>query len=157
MPPDSHVRGSFPHFGREGTLTYHTALGNAYIRLSSAAYGQWSDKLQGEYEEGISVVDGNKPVINNGNYGVLYNLDVNVENSLQPFQLAIYDNPAGGFGHFVMQWNGHLNTTGFLSYVNAWKFASERIGANGNQYDLVTSLPGGASSGPSVIYFAPEQ
>ncbi|WP_449537921.1 hypothetical protein [Ferdinandcohnia sp. Marseille-Q9671] len=156
LPPDSHVRGSFPHFDREGILTYDTALGNAYIRLSSAAYGQWSDKLPGEYEEGISVVDGNKPVINNGNYGVLYNLDVNVENSLhRPVELSIYDNPAGGFGHFVMQWNGQLQTTGFLSYVNAWKFASEQIGANGNQYDFVTSLPGGAS-GPSVIYFVPE-
>ncbi|MFD1780045.1 hypothetical protein ACFSFW_15370 [Fredinandcohnia salidurans] len=157
LPPDSHVRGSFPHFDREGTLTYDTALGNAYIRLSSAAYGQWSDKLPGEYEEGVSVVDGNKPVINNGNYGVLYDLDVRVDNSLhQPLQLSIYDNPAGGFGHFVMQWNGHLNTTGFLSYVNAWKFASETVGANGNQYDFVTSLPGGAS-GPSVIYFVPEK
>ncbi|QUG40123.1 hypothetical protein KD050_12445 [Psychrobacillus sp. INOP01] len=156
LPPDSHVRGSFPHFDREGILTYDTALGNAYVRLSSAASGQWSDKLPGEYEEGISVVDGNKPVINNGNYGVLYNLDVKVENSLQsPQQLSIYDNPAGGFGHFAMQWNGKLKTTGFLSYVNAWKFASEKIGANGNQYDFVTSLPGGAS-GPSVIYFVPE-
>ncbi|WP_139892530.1 hypothetical protein [Bacillus sp. D386] len=157
LPPDSHVRGSFPHFDRKGTLTYDTAIGNAFIRLSSAAYGQWSDKMPGEYEEGISVVDGNKSVINNGNYGVLYDLDVKIENSLhRPLQISLYDNPAGGFGHFAMQWNGKLNTTGFLSYVNAWKFASEKIGANGNQYDFVTSLPGGAS-GPSVIYFVPEK
>lgn len=113
LPPESHVRGSFPHFDREGIHTYETSLGNAYIRLSSAASGQWSDKLPGEYEVGISVV-------NNGNYGVLYNLNGNLENSLQsPQQLSIYDNPAGGFGHFAMQRNGKLNTTGFLSYVNA--------------------------------------
>lgn len=35
------------------------------------------------------------------------------------------------------------------------KFASEKVGANRNQYDFVTGLPGGAS-GPSVIYFVPE-
>ena len=156
LPADEHVRGSFPHFDRKGTIPYDSMMGNAYIRISSAAYGQWSDKLPGEYEDGISVVDGNKPVINNGNYGVLYDLKVKIENSFHaPQNISIYDNPAGGFGHFVMQWNGKISTSGFLSYKNAWNFATENVGANGNEYHFVTSLPGGAS-GPSVIYFVPE-
>ncbi|MGE8203797.1 hypothetical protein ACQKP0_04470 [Heyndrickxia sp. NPDC080065] len=157
LAPDSHVRGSFSHFDREGTITYNSALGNAYINLSSAASGQWSDKLPGEYEDGISVVDGNKPVINNGNYGVLYNLKIKLNNGLHtPQRISVYDTPSGGFGHYVMQWNGKLKTSGFLSYQNAWNFATEQIGANGNDYSFTTSLPGGAS-GPSAIYFVPEK
>ncbi|MGV3464609.1 MAG: hypothetical protein ACO1OT_04870 [Heyndrickxia sp.] len=156
LPADSHVRGSFPHFNREGTITYNPLMGNAYISLSSAAYGQWSDKLPGEYEDGVSVVDGNKPVINNGNYGVLYDLNIKMENGFHsPQNISIYDTPSGGFGHYVMQWDGKISTSGFLSYQNAWNFSAVNLGANGNDYHFVTSLPGGAS-GPSVIYFVPE-
>ncbi|MDC3413808.1 hypothetical protein NC797_08480 [Aquibacillus sp. 3ASR75-11] len=155
LPGDTHTRGTFPHFERTGTLNYDTELGNAYIRLSSAASGQWSDKLPGEYEAGVSAVDNNEPVINNGNYGVTYNLDIKIANSLSSPQLIdVYDNPSGGFGRYVMSWNGHVSTSGYLSYLNAWKFADLNVGANGNDYNFVTSLPGGAS-GPSVIYFVP--
>ncbi|HEU5141312.1 MAG TPA: hypothetical protein VFT51_15165 [Bacillales bacterium] len=150
---DSHTRGSFPHFNRTGVITYDPAMGNAYIRISSAESGKWSDKLPGEYEMGVDVVDGNKPVVNNGNYGVLYNFTVQIENSLHsPREVTVYENPSGGFGHYVMEWQGHIKKSGFLSYKYAWPFQELNVGADGNDYRFVTSLPGGAS-GPSVIYF----
>ncbi|HEX7064271.1 MAG TPA: hypothetical protein VF199_04325 [Bacillales bacterium] len=150
---DSHTRGSFPHFNRTGVISYDPAMGNAYIRISSAESGQWSDKLPGEYEMGVDVVDGNKPVVNNGNYGVLYNFTVQIENGLySPRDITVYENPSGGFGHYVMEWQGHIKTSGFLSYKYAWPFAEFNVGAMGNDYRFATSLPGGAS-GPSVIYF----
>lgn len=153
LPSDSHTRGSFPHFNRVGVLNYDLSQGNAYIRLSSSDSGQWSDKLPGEYEEGVDVVDGNKSVDDNGNYGVLYQLAVSVKNGFHaPRVLSVYDNPSGGFGHYVMKWNNQLSESGFLSYQNAWQFAQTTTGANRNLYFLETSLPGGAS-GPSVIYF----
>jgi hypothetical protein len=150
---DSHIRGSFPHFNREGVLDYDPAQGNGLIRISSAESGKWSDKLPGEYEQGIDVVDGNKPVMNNGNYGVVYNLTVNVSNSFHaPQRISVYDNPSGGFGHYVMEWQNHIQKSGFLSYQYAWRFAEFETGADGNQYFFTTSLPGGAS-GPSTLYF----
>lgn len=153
LSSDSHVRGTFPHFNREGVLSYEPSEGNSYIRLSSSASGKWSDKLPGEYEQGIDVVDGNKSVIDNGNYGVVYNLTVNIANSLhQPQRITVYDSPSGGFGHYVMEWQNQIKASGFLSYLYAWPFAEVHTGANQNHYHFVTSLPGGAS-GPSTIYF----
>lgn len=154
LPSDSHTRGSFPHFNRAGVLNYDLSQGNAYIRLSSANAGRWSDSLPGEYEAGTDVVDGGSTVYDNGNYGVLYNLTVQVTNGTHaPRRLTVWDNPSGGYGHYVMQWNNQLSDSGFLSYSNAWRFAEATTGAVQNHYQLETSLPGGAS-GPQVIYFS---
>lgn len=149
---DSLVRGTFPHFDRTGTIEYKTSMGNAYISLSSAAYGQWSDCLPGEYEEGYDAVD-NKTVINNGNYGVMYQLDIRVNNDVyKSGKLIVYDNPAGGFGHYVMKWQNNLIQSGFLSYENAWEFTESNLGSGIRKFNLETSIPGGAC-GPSNIYF----
>jgi hypothetical protein len=154
LKSDSHTRGSFAHFNRLGLLHYDVSQGNAYIRLSSANSGPWSDSLPGEYEAGVDVVDGNTTVYDNGNYGVTYKLVVDVANSLhQPRQLSVFDNPSGGYGHYVMRWNNQVSDSNFLSYQNAWQFAQATTGASHNMYYLETSLPGGAS-GPQVIYFS---
>ncbi|AST56520.1 hypothetical protein BFT35_01125 [Thermoanaerobacterium thermosaccharolyticum] len=145
-------RGTFPHFNLTGTIKYSTSVGNAYISLSSAAFGQWSDALPGEYQEGYDPVDG-ETVIDNGNYGIMYNLNVVVNNDMSATrQLKIYDNPAGGYGHYVMKWENNILQSGFLSYENAWKFAESVIGSNIRKFTLQTSIPGGAC-GPSKIFF----
>lgn len=157
LPRDSHVRGTFPHFGRTGTLNYNTSLGNAYINISSAASGQYSDSLPGEYETGYDAIDGSA-VINNGNYGVSYDLQVEINNSdlHHPRTVALYHNPAGGFGHYVMKWQNKLLESGFLSYQEAWQFAQFTLGAQGGTYKSELSLTGGAA-GPSKIFFTNQE
>lgn len=152
LPGDSHTRGTFPHYDRVGTLKYNTAMGNALIRISSAESGQWSDKMPGEYETGYNAVDGGS-VVNNGNYGVMYRLQVVIENGHHhPRAVTLYHNPSGGFGHYVVKWGNRLKLSDFITYEQAWPFADFILGANGNTYKSEISLTGGAP-GPHVIYF----
>ncbi len=152
LPSDDHGRGTFPHFDRIGLIKYDTALGNAYLAIDSAAYGPWQDDMPGEYEEGWSAVD-NVPVINNGNYGVMYHLAVQVNNSHQePRTGSLYLNPSGGYGHFALKWNKELYQSGFLSYEQAWHITDFKVNPRGALYNSEMSLTGG-SSGPQVIYF----
>lgn len=152
---DSHERGTFPHFDRVGTISYPFSLGNAYISISSSPSGQWNDSLPGEYEEGIDATTGQK-VINNGNYGVFYRFRLAMVNDLRQFrQVTVYDNPAGGFGHFVIKWKNQLLRSGFLSYKDAWLLDRFSVGSGGRTIKTDLSLPGGAF-GPSVLYFTNE-
>lgn len=155
LAKDSHERGTFPHFDRIGTISYPLSLGNAYIAISSSPSGQWSDSLPGEYEEGIDATTGQK-VMNNGNYGVFYRLQLAMMNDLkQPRLVSIYDNPAGGYGHFVIKWKNQLLRSGFLSYKDAWLLDRFSVFPGGRTIKTELSLPGGAS-GPSVLYFTNE-
>lgn len=153
LPEDSHTRGTFPHFDRYGLLQYDTAMGNAYLRVDSAAYGQWSDAMPGEYEDGWDAVGG-KAVINNGNYGVMYHFDVRINNTGREQRTgSLYLNPSGGYGHFALLWNKELFQSGFVSWQNAWHITDFKVNPNGGFIDSEMSLTGG-SAGPQVIYFA---
>ncbi|QHW31294.1 hypothetical protein GZH47_10790 [Paenibacillus rhizovicinus] len=157
LPEDSHTRGTFPHFDRTGTVQYDTALGNAYLRIDSAAYGQWSDAMPGEYEDGWDAVDGNKPVINNGNYGVMYRLNTEIVNSFHhPRQVGLFLNPSGGYGHYVVKWNKTIFQSGYTTYENAWNITNFKLNPNGGTYKSEMSLTGGAA-GPQVIYFTNQE
>ncbi|WP_123041000.1 hypothetical protein [Cohnella candidum] len=152
LPEDSHTRGTFPHFDRIGLLQYDTAMGNAFLRVDSAAYGQWSDSMPGEYEEGWDAVGG-KAVINNGNYGVMYRFSVQVKNSLHERRTtSLFLNPSGGYGHFSLLWNKELYESGFVSWQNAWHVTDFSVNPHGAVYSSEMSLTGG-SAGPQVIYF----
>jgi hypothetical protein len=155
LPPDSLTRGTFPHFDRTGTIHYDTSLGNAYLRVDSAAYGQWSDSMPGEYEEGWDAVDG-KAVINNGNYGVMYHFSTEIVNSYHhPLLTSLYLNPSGGYGHYAVQWNKELYLSDYLGWENAWLVTNFKLNPNGGTYTSEMSLTGGAA-GPQVIYFTNE-
>lgn len=153
LPGDVHVRGTFPHFDRTGTLQYDTSDGNALIRIDSSATGQWSDSLPGEYEDGYDAVDGGKTVINNGNYGVMYRLSFVINNETdEKRQIAVYENPSGGGGHYVIGWAGQLFKSPYLTYNDAWKFADFKVNKKGKILEGEMSLTGGAA-GPQVLYF----
>ncbi|WP_274363140.1 hypothetical protein [Paenibacillus thermotolerans] len=146
------VRGTFPHFDRIGTITYRTSMGNAVRPVDSAAYGQWQDDMPGEYEVGWDAVDG-KPVINNGNYGVIYHWTMDfVNDAHNPRTINMYLTPSGGWGSYVLQWNQEVHESGWLSYMDAWNFNSFTLGANGGTIKAKMSLVGG-SSGPQTLYF----
>lgn len=152
LPGDVHVRGTFPHFDRTGTLTYNTSAGNSLIRISSAPSGKWSDSMPGEYENGINAIDGST-VVNSGNYGVMYNLAVEINNESDSKKLiSIYDSPSGGAGHYVIGWAGSLLQSSFLDYTKAWKFTEFKVNHKGKTVQANLSLTGGAA-GPQSLYF----
>lgn len=152
LPPDSLTRGTFPHFDRIGLIHYDTSLGNAYLPVDSAAYGQWSDSMPGEYEEGWDAVDG-KTVINNGNYGVMYHFATEIVNSYhEPRDMNLYLNPSGGYGHYVVEWKKQVFESDYLGWENAWLIDNFKLSPNGGTYTSEMSLTGGAA-GPQVIYF----
>ncbi|WP_223067971.1 hypothetical protein [Paenibacillus caui] len=152
LPGDVHVRGTFPHFDRTGTLTYNTSAGNSLIRISSAPSGKWSDSMPGEYENGYNAVDGTT-VVNSGNYGVMYNLSVEVNNESDAQKLiSVYNSPSGGAGHYVIGWGGDILQSGFLNYTQAWKFTEFKVNKKGKTVVANLSLTGGAA-GPQTLFF----
>ncbi|MFU1796057.1 hypothetical protein ACM1RC_19520 [Paenibacillus azoreducens] len=152
LTKDMHVRGTFPHADRTGTLEYNTSSGNSLIRISSAAAGPWSDSMPGEYEEGWNAVDGGA-VINNGNYGVMYHLNVAINNEENVKRvISVYDNPSGGAGHYVIRWGKDLFRSPFVNYQMAWKFTRFTVNKKGKTVAAELSLTGGAA-GPQTLYF----
>jgi len=150
------VRGTFSHCDRIGTLHYDPAAGNACRAIGSPATGRWKDDMPAEYEEGWSAVD-NIPVINKGNYGVLYRWTVEIAGSRQaPHQVKVWLNPSGGYGQFTLQWDNKIYNSGHLDYTKAWNFATVNVGADGGTFDMLTSLTGG-SFGPQTLYFTSER
>ena len=152
LPKDMHVRGTFPHMDRTGTLEYNTSSGNSLIRISSAAYGPWGDSMPGEYEEGWNAVDGGTAV-NNGNYGVMYRLNIAINNEENAKRvISVYDNPSGGAGHYVIGWGKDLLRSPFVNYQKAWKFTEFTVNKKGKTVAAELSLTGGAA-GPQTLYF----
>lgn len=149
------VRGTFPHFDRLGTLTYHTSMGNAYLPIDSAASGQWKDDMPGEYEIGWNAVDG-KEVVNNGNYGVLYHWTFDyINDDLGPKTINMYLNPPGGYGNYTLQWKHEILNSGWLKFTDAWNFKNFTLGAGEREIKVRTSLVGG-SAGAQNLYFTNE-
>ncbi|MDR9857144.1 hypothetical protein RJP21_26460 [Paenibacillus sp. VCA1] len=152
LPKDMHVRGTFPHMDRTGTLEYNTSDGNSLIRISSAASGPWSDSMPGEYEEGWNAIDG-ESAINNGNYGVMYRLNIAIHNETDAKRvISVYDNPSGGAGHYVIGWGKDLLQSPYVNYLNAWKFTEFTVNKKGKTVAAELSLTGGAA-GPQTLYF----
>ncbi|MGN7454032.1 hypothetical protein ACTHPH_04335 [Paenibacillus pasadenensis] len=152
LPRDKHVRGTFPHYDRTGTLVYDTSLGNALIRVSSAPSGQWADFMPGEYEPGVDATTG-ESVVNSGNYGVIYDFNVQIDNKSEGKRTVdVYLNPSGGSGHYTLGWANKRLSSGYLNYTQAWQFAELKVGKKGKTVPSRLSLTGG-SSGPQVLYF----
>ncbi|MCM3749972.1 hypothetical protein M3223_21795 [Paenibacillus pasadenensis] len=152
LPPDKHVRGTFPHYDRTGTLVYNTSAGNSLIRVSSAPSGQWADFMPGEYENGRDAISG-ATVVNSGNYGVIYDLSVQINNESDKRRtIGVYLNAAGGSGHYTIGWGGKLLNSGYLDFTKAWQFAELKVSRKGKTIPSRLSLTGG-SSGPQALYF----
>lgn len=149
------VRGTFPHYDRVGTITYHTSMGNAFLPVDSAAAGPWKDDMPGEYETGWDAVDG-KEVIDNGNYGVLYHWTIDyINDDHRPKTIRMYLNPPGGSGNYTLQWKNQILSSAWLSYPDAWNFATFTLGANEREIRAQMSLVGG-SAGAQNLYFTNE-
>ncbi|ASS68387.2 MULTISPECIES: hypothetical protein [unclassified Paenibacillus] len=152
LPPDRHIRGTFPHYDRTGTLVYKTSAGNSLLRVDSSPSGQWADFMPGEYEQGVDATSG-AAVLNPGNYGVIYDMSVEIENdSDERRTVGVYLNPSGGSGHYTIGWGGKLLNSGFLNYTMAWQLSEFNVGRKGKTVPSRLSLTGG-SAGPQTLYF----
>ena len=157
LPPDTHIRGTFPHFDRSGAFPVATSGGLQYLSIETASPGKpYANDLPGEYELGVDEVDGGTQVYNDGNYGVLYRLRIAIDNSAAPTAtpFALLMQPSGGSGRYVMLVSGHLDLSPSVSYTSAWWFDELTLHGASRVIDLETSLPGGAS-GPQKLLFDP--
>ena len=156
LPGDEHTRGTFQHADRLGRLEVGSAGGLQRLSVGTAAPGHpYSDPMPGEYELGYDAVEG-RVVDNNGNYGVIYHLQVELV-SAQPGRelvFALLMQPSGGFGHYVMEVDGQLELSPFVSYRYAWLFHRARLRGRRTRLEITTALPGGAF-GPQTLYFYP--
>jgi hypothetical protein len=152
LPAVRPTRGTFPHFDRFGSFTITTARGLQVLGVDTAL----PQAMPGEYEQGVDAVDGGVKIYDAGNYGVLYNFRVLVENSDpdQPTPFALLMWPSGGFGHYVMLTDGNLALSPFVNYKNAWWFDELTLHGVPAVMDLETSLTGG-SFGPQRLLFDP--
>lgn len=100
LPRDGvHVRGTWSHGGRRGGLAFRASLGFAGLQLGNAPAmtggTPWGTPLPGEYETGHSAPDYRAEELD-GNYGVVYQLDLRLLN----------DTPAARTVDLVMQPRG---------------------------------------------------
>lgn len=157
LSPDTHIRGTFPHFDRVGVFSINTSLGLQNLDIDTAAPGlPYSDVMPGEYELGRDAVDSGIQVYNSGNYGVLYKFLIQLQ-SVTPFAstpLGILMQPTGGAGSYVMAVNGNKMLSPYVDYTSAWLFYGIHSSSKAAAIQLETSLTGG-SAGPQRLYFAP--
>lgn len=157
LAADTHIRGSFPHFNREGNFTVDSASGLQYLAVSTAAPGlDWSDPMPGEYEYGTDTVDGGTKVYNDGNYGVLYSFNIlfTSKKAFSTTPMGILMQPTGGAGEFVMKVNRSLLQSDYVDYTEAWWIGEINSDRYQTLIKLETSLTGG-SSGPQELLFDP--
>lgn len=155
LPSDSHVRGTFPHFARYGSLGVNGCANTQSLDVDTAPPGQpYSNDMPGEYELGRDAVDGGSAVYDNGNYGVVYHFAINVSRASecigQPVGLLM--TPAGGAEHYAEIVNDDIVAPPYIDYTSAWLFG--QLGASQTRALLVTSLTGG-SAGPQRFIFYP--
>lgn len=152
LPVVRDTRGTFPHFDRFGSFTISTAHGLQVLGLDTGP----TKGMPGEYEVGIDAVDNDAKIYDVGNYGVLYNLRITVENKdtsqEAPFALLMW--PSGGFGHYVMYTDGNLALSPYVNYEHAWWFDEFTLHGLPTVIDLEASLTGG-SFGPQRLLFDP--
>lgn len=154
IPPGSNTRGTFPHFDRYGTFPVAASTGFQALPVDSNHTS--ASAMTGEYEVGTDAVDGGIQVYDNGNYGVLYNFHIVLQNSFppKPLPFALLMQPSGGSGHYVMFVDGNMALSPFVSYTSAWWFDALTLHGMLTFVDLQTSLTGG-SSGPQKLLFDP--
>ncbi len=152
IPLVIHGRGTFPADDRFGVIDLSTTRPIQWLAVDSAISGPYSRAMPGEYLTGYDAVD-HTSVVDNGNYGVLYNFHVVVDNAAHvraPYWVLLQ--PSGGFGHYVESFDGGVEVSPFLNYLHAWAFAETTLHPNRNRATLDTSLTGG-SDGPQKLIF----
>ena len=155
LPSDSHIRGSFAHSERRGAVHLSSDLGLQMLSVdTSAPGGKYSHPMENEYELGTDAVDGGKPVYDDGNYGVIYDLFAAVDSKGFSSNLALLLEPSGGAGHFVVFTDGHQALSPYVTSKSAWWFGDRILRGRQIQIHLQTTLPGGAS-GPQDFLFDP--
>ena len=163
VAPGNNTRGTFPHDDRLGHFVVDPSAGLQALPVDSGRTG--SGAMPGEYEVGVDAVDGNKQVYDNGNYGVLYDFHIEIQDSETSLaQTAAPDvpigmlmQPSGGSGQYVMNLPSPRNQplmSPSVNYKSAWWFYELQPYPAGRDFELQTSLPGG-SDGPQRLLFAP--
>ncbi|NUQ00456.1 MAG: hypothetical protein HUU35_11445, partial [Armatimonadetes bacterium] len=144
-------RGWFDHADRQGQVSVPLTRVQ-WLDLAGPTRGPYARHLPGEYEPNHEPGEDH----NRGNYGVLYELDVSLENpgpaALTPYLLL---NSAGGPGGLVATVDGELKTSRMLPAYGSMLLARPAVPAGGvTVVKLVFSLPGGAS-GAHRLFFWP--
>jgi hypothetical protein len=163
VAPGNNTRGTFPHNDRLGHFVVDPSAGLQALPVDSGRTG--SGAMPGEYEVGVDAVDGNKQVFDNGNYGVLYDLHIevrdleanNVQSVAPDIPIGMLMQPSGGSGQYVMNLPGPRSqplTSPSVNYKSAWWFYELQPHPARRDFELQTSLPGG-SDGPQRLLFAP--
>lgn len=156
-PPASlHCRGLFLHADRRGRVDFTITPDGVpqWLDLSGPVSGAFSRPIPGEYEPSAQAT-----LPNNGNYGVVYDLDVSVTNPL-PFPVKVHGllNMAGGDGSSVLL-VGEAVRSGppVLKAAESWVFKELTLAPGGtNDFRLRYTLPGG-SNGAHRLFFWPER
>lgn len=156
LPSDGNTRGTFPHYDRAGSFNISASNGIQELFVETSPPGQpYSDDMPGEYELGTDAVDGGIQVYDDGNYGVVYNFQINFLREVShELPMALMMQPAGGSGHYVMKTDGQLAESPYVDYNSAWWFDELQLRQPSTIVYLATSLTGG-SDGPQVLLFDP--
>ncbi len=146
-------RGTFPFSDRYGHVSLKSGSATM-LSLNSAVSGPFSRALDGEYLLGTDAVSGRKG-FNNGNYGVIYSLRLCVSTDA-PLGLSygLLMQPAGGSGHYVLQAEGDIVRSPFVTHKNGWWFYQARAFGPKVCMSLRANLTGG-SFGPQKFLFVP--
>ncbi len=163
ITPGNNTRGTFPHDDRLGHFVVDPSAGLQALPVDSGRTG--SGAMPGEYQAGVDTVDGNIQVYDNGNYGILYDLHIEVRNSktrqtqtaAPNVSIGMLMQPSGGSGQYVMNLPGPRSQplmSPSVNYKSAWWFYELQPHPARRDFELQTSLPGG-SDGPQRLLFAP--
>ncbi len=143
-------RGTFPHGERLGNVGFDANV-LSWLDVGSPPKGRWSRVSPGEYETGHDATTG-QDVYNDGNFGVVYRLEVHVSPHQGPVSLML--DAAGGLSRFVLAVDGRpYQFPGPILAYQAWRFL--RLDAEGGDFELLVTVPGG-SNGAARLYFVPQ-
>jgi hypothetical protein len=124
-----------------------------WLDLAGPPTGRYACPLGQEYEPALDA----PRAVNDGNYGVLYDLEIVLENTTpQPVKVTCLLNAAGGRGRSVLMVNGTLKESRtVLKAFQSWVFCEVPLAARESHiFHLQFSLPGG-SSGAHRLFFWP--
>jgi hypothetical protein len=144
-------RGTFPAYDRYGVVTVdEAAYAEQDLAVDTGVLGPQA--MAGEYLVGRDATDG-LAGYEPGNYGVVYDLHVVVEETPPtPPPVALLLWPSGGFGHYSLSLDGAVLRSLFVRYSQAWYCAQVAVPGARGFAALDASLVGG-SYGPQRLLF----
>lgn len=152
-------RATFDHADRRARLAVDLTAGaqqaafNGPARPSSPWFRP-ERAITGEYAPGVDVVDGGRAAVNNGNYGVRYELTVDLVTQDPTRSVGIWLHPSGGVGHHVVGLDGEVWASPLVHDRMAWLVGTVDL-AQRRTVSIRLMLPGG-SFGSQQLIFTPD-